>query len=110
VEEMNLEENNEQDGHYIKEKYFQDIFDQQRILDVDNDKERTERMNYDWKLFIQSKAIIFVSSQELISLNYGSKALLEKQQYHILNTPCSIFLQYILRVTLTQWYKFQCVP
>jgi hypothetical protein len=110
VEEMNLEKNDEQDGHYMKEKSFQDIVDESRILDVDNDKERNERMLFDWKLSIQSKTIIFLSSQELISLNYGSKALLEKQHNQILNTPCSIFLQYILRVPLTQWYKFQYVP
>jgi hypothetical protein len=44
VEDMNLENNHEQDVHYMKENYFQDIVDESRILDVDNDKERNEIM------------------------------------------------------------------
>jgi hypothetical protein len=44
VEEMNLEKNNEQDSHYRKGKYFQDIVDESIILDVENDNERMLRL------------------------------------------------------------------
>jgi hypothetical protein len=44
VEEMNLEKNNEQDGHYMKEKSFQYIVNESRILDIDSDKERMLRL------------------------------------------------------------------
>jgi hypothetical protein len=40
MEEMDLEKNNEQDGHYMKEMYFQDIVDESIILDMNGDKER----------------------------------------------------------------------
>ena len=41
---MDLEKNNEWDDHYMKEKYFQDIVDESRTLEVVRDKERYERM------------------------------------------------------------------
>jgi hypothetical protein len=45
VEEINLENNDGQDCHYIKEELFQDIVDESRILDVVNDKENDESVS-----------------------------------------------------------------
>jgi hypothetical protein len=42
VEEMNLEKNDEQDCHYMKEESFQDIVDESRTLEVVGDKEKDE--------------------------------------------------------------------
>jgi hypothetical protein len=42
VEEMNLEKNDEQDGHYMKEKYFQDIIDESRTKEVVGNNEKDE--------------------------------------------------------------------
>jgi hypothetical protein len=39
---MNLEKNDEQDCHYMKEEYFQDIVDESRTLEVVGDKEKDE--------------------------------------------------------------------
>jgi hypothetical protein len=63
--------------HYMKEESFLDIVNESRTLEVVGDKEKINEC-YDWKLLIQSKTIIFLSSQELTSLNYGSRALLAK--------------------------------
>jgi hypothetical protein len=43
VEEMNLEKNDEQNGRYMKEKSFQYIVDESKILEVVGNKERDER-------------------------------------------------------------------
>jgi hypothetical protein len=42
VKEMNLEKNDEQDFHYMKEESFQDIVDESRTLEVVGDKEKDE--------------------------------------------------------------------
>ena len=45
MEEINIENNNEQDFHCIKEELFQDIVDKSRILDVVNDKKNDESVS-----------------------------------------------------------------
>jgi hypothetical protein len=82
VEEINLENNDEQDCHCIKEELFQDIVDESRILDVVNDKENCESVfNLETPHSTQDNK--FLRNQELIILKHGFKALLAKQCHQI---------------------------
>ena len=125
---MNLEKNDEQDGHYMKVKSFQYIVDESITLEVVVDKDRDERMlRLETLLLVKGNNIFEQPRIDLIELWFQNiigeatqsdpqHTLFNLSQVHIESAPnslvkipiCSIVMEFIPKIiSMLEWIHWK---